>query len=80
MMLGWDGAGWSWMMLMPVVWIALLAVLVWAMIVLIRSGASDPSAPTAEQLLDRRLVNGEIDPEEYSALRRRLRGQRRAKG
>ncbi|WP_223114425.1 SHOCT domain-containing protein [Lolliginicoccus suaedae] len=79
MMYGWDG-GWLWMMLMPVVWISLLALLVWAVIVLTRSGAGDPGAPTAEQLLDRRFVSGEIDPDEYAAMRQQLREQRRAKG
>lgn len=78
MMDGWDGmstAGW---LVMTVFWIALLAAIVWAAVSLLPSrretSSSAPERP--EEILDRRLARGEIDPQTYDELRAKLRAPR----
>jgi putative membrane protein len=89
-MMGWYGPGAGWMMLLPLFWIALIALAVWAVIVLSRGWPNRSSGPgagqratpdtgetwreTPREILDRRLAAGEIDPETYDELRSRLSG------
>ncbi|MBB3037143.1 SHOCT domain-containing protein [Hoyosella altamirensis] len=81
MMYGWDGAGWLWMMLMPVLWIGLIVLIVWAVMRLAQGGpgpergSSHRESP--EEILDRRFALGEIDADEYGAARKRLSEHRR---
>jgi LmbE family N-acetylglucosaminyl deacetylase len=78
---GWGG-GWAWMMLMPLLWIALLAVIVWAVIRLAqpggRTGPADHGQPrreTPQEILDRRFASGEIDADDYTRVRDTLAGK-----
>lgn len=79
MMGDWDGnmgaAGW---VMMTVFWVALLGVIIWAVTALApsrRNGSAErPERP--EDVLDRRLALGEIDPATYDALRAKLRAAR----
>ena len=94
-MMGWyDGWGWGsglWMFLMMAMWVAVVALVVWAVVRMTRPGRSggsygsthDSQAPMPEsprQVLDRRLASGEIDTETYAAMRRLIedRGARGA--
>jgi putative membrane protein len=80
MMYGDWGGGWGWMMLMPLLWIALLVLIVWAVIRLAQpsgrnSGPGDHGQPrreTPQEILDRRFASGEIDAEAYAQARERL--------
>lgn len=38
----WDGGGWAWMAFMPLVWIVLIGVIVWAVIRLAQHGGHGP--------------------------------------
>ena len=75
-MMNWSGgmgaAGW---VLMSVLWVVLIAVIVWAMAALLgrtdRSGGAT-IADRPEDVLDRRLASGEIDADTYDALRAKL--------
>lgn len=80
MMGGWDGgmgaAGW---ILMTGFWLVLVALVVWAVAALfpgrVPPGAARlPERP--EEILDRRLALGEVDPSAYDELRGRLRSSR----
>lgn len=79
MMDGWDGgmsvAGW---LLMTVFWVALIAAIVWAVASLFpsRRDGSTVMAERPEEILDRRLAHGEIDPATYDELRGKLRAGR----
>jgi len=77
---GWHGGmgagGW---ILMVVLWVVLIAVIVWVIARLLPTPRgssatsvepSDAEAPLA--ILDRRLARGEIDPETYESLRKTL--------
>ena len=75
-MMNWSGGmgaeGW---VLMSVLWVVLIAAIVWAMAALF--GRNDRSgnatiADRPEEILDRRLASGEIDPDTYDALRSKL--------
>jgi putative membrane protein len=66
------GIGWGWMMLMPVLWIVLLAVLVWATVRLVQRPGEKLSA---QEILDRRYASGEIDADTYADVRSRLAGR-----
>jgi putative membrane protein len=87
----WDGQSdhmssgdWWWMALMMLFWVAVLALLVWAVVRLSRaieshhssSGGVRPSGnrETPRELLDRRYAAGEIDSATYSEMRTRLEG------
>lgn len=78
MMNGWNtGMGAGWWVLMSVFWIAVLAVIVWAAVRLFPSRSSGPAereSDRPEEILERRLARGEIDPETYDALRAKLGG------
>lgn len=69
--------GWGWMMLMPLVWIALIGVIVWAAVRVIQRGdrATPPARETPQEILDRRLASGEIDPDAYTKARAVLAGR-----
>ncbi|WP_433447286.1 SHOCT domain-containing protein [Streptomyces sp. CA-142005] len=78
-MMYWDG-GWAWMAFMPLLWIALIALAVWAGIRFAHHpathGDSAHRAPepreTPEEILDRRFAKGEIDADTYTEARQRL--------
>lgn len=79
MMDGWDGMGVAGWFLMTVFWVLLLAAVVWAVANLFPArGRSDPEAlpERPDEILDRRLARGEIDPATYDELRAKLRGAR----
>jgi putative membrane protein len=74
------GSGWGWMMiLMPVLWIGLTAVIVWAVVKV----AQRPANPVSEQprqetpldILDRRFASGEIDTDAYTQAKTHLAGR-----
>ena len=73
------GAG-DWVV-MSVLWVALLAVLVWAVASLVQrtGGRAVDLAERPEEILDRRLASGEIDEATYDALRAKLRDARSAR-
>jgi putative membrane protein len=56
------GPGWAWMMLMPLLWVALIAVVVWAVIRLVQRPSSWQGGPgpqgreTPQEILDRRFA------------------------
>jgi putative membrane protein len=84
MMYGNDMAwGWGWMALMPLLWIGVLAVVVWLIVRLTRSTDAGAhrvdQAPqpreTAQEILDLRFASGEIDATVYSETRARLAGR-----
>jgi putative membrane protein len=71
------GFGW-WMMLMPLLWIALIAVIVWAVVRVIQprgNGRNEPHQQTPLEILDRRYAQGEIDDNAYTTARARLTGR-----
>lgn len=78
---GMSAGGW---LLMSAFWVALIAVVVWAVAALLpRSGRRDDSGGLAErpeEVLDRRLASGEIDAETYDMLRGKLRDARVSRG
>jgi putative membrane protein len=78
-MMHWDGYGWGWIMLMPVLWVALIAVIVWAVVKLVQhpadGGAEQPRRETPLEILDRRFASGEIDAEAYRQARDTLAGK-----
>lgn len=82
-MMYWDG-GWAWMAFMPLLWIVLIGLVVWAVIRLAHreAGGEDsrrsgwPHRETPEEILDRRFASGEIDAETYTEARQKLAGHR----
>jgi putative membrane protein len=81
MMYGDDwGSGWGWMMVgMPALWIALTAVIVWAVLKVVQRpgspGSGEPRRETPQEILDRRFASGEIDAEAYTQAKARLTDQ-----
>lgn len=74
MMGGWNnGMGAGGWVLMIFAWVALIALIVWAITRLFPTRAGDDSgkqvAETPDEILDRRLARGEIDTDEYARLR-----------
>ena len=67
-----NGMDAGWWVLMPVLWIALIALIVWAVVRLFPGRESSARAEDARSLLDRRLASGEIDAKTYDQLRERL--------
>lgn len=57
----WGYGAWVWM---PLIWVGVVALIVWAVR---QTGASDPPRPS--RLLDERFARGEIDLDEYEARR-----------
>ncbi|MFF8864768.1 SHOCT domain-containing protein [Streptomyces sp. NPDC015139] len=85
-MMYWNG-GWVWMAFMPLLWIALLVLAVWAVIRLMHAAAGGTSSrsriwadseprETPEEILDRRYASGEIDADAYTEARERLIARR----
>jgi len=75
-----DGWGWGWMMvLVPVLWIALTAVIVWAVVKAVQRpagpGSGEPRRETPQEILDRRFAAGEIDADTYTQAKARLADQ-----
>ncbi|UQA97381.1 SHOCT domain-containing protein [Streptomyces halobius] len=82
----WNGGGWVWMAFMPLLWIALIGLVVWAVVRLTQRPAGRDDAPgrddtqgrgrppreTPEEILDRRYASGEIDTDTYTEARERL--------
>jgi len=79
-MMNWSGgmgpAAW---VFMSVLWVILIAAIVWAVAALFgradRSGTAS-MAERPEEILDRRLASGEIDTDAYEALHAKLRAAR----
>lgn len=77
------GNGWGWMILMPVVWVTLLGVIIWAVVRLAQptghqQGPVDHDAArweSPQEILDRRFASGEIDAETYAQTRDHLAGR-----
>lgn len=67
-------AGWGWMMiLMPLLWVGLIAVIVWAVVRFAGQPAgSTPPRETPQEILDRRLATGEIDLDTYTSANEHL--------
>jgi putative membrane protein len=75
-----NGWGWGWMMvLMPLLWIAITAVIVWAVLKVVQRPAHPDSdqarQETPQEILDRRFASGEIDADAYIQAKRHLTGQ-----
>ncbi len=71
-----DGYGWGMMVAWSVIWVALLALIAWAIVTWARGGQTRPRpssvtpAPrAARDVLDHRLAGGEIDIDEYQRRR-----------
>lgn len=76
------GIGWGWWLLMSLGMVALWALVVFAILAVVRSSSSERDLRPAEEperpldLLQRRLATGEITVEEYEELRDALVGRR----
>ncbi len=79
----WDGGGWVWMAFMPLVWIVLIGLVVWAVFYLVhRSSGTGTATGTGarhgyrwespQEILDRRFASGEIDADAYAEAKKRL--------
>ena len=82
---GWDnGMGAGGWVLMMFAWVALIALVVWAISRLFptRAGGDSPEqvAETPDEILDGRLARGEIDSDEYARLRDALVATHGGKG
>ncbi|MCH0563148.1 MULTISPECIES: SHOCT domain-containing protein [unclassified Streptomyces] len=83
-MMYWDGGGWAWMTFMPILWIVLVGLLVWALVRLTHplgrgTGGAPPGTPgreTPEEILDRRFAAGEIDADAYARAHEQLAAHR----
>jgi len=68
--------GFGTMFLMPILWIIVLGLIIWAVVAALqRSGESDSTAHKADSPLDilkRRYAQGEIDKEEFEAKKKDL--------
>lgn len=71
------GYGWGWMMLMPLIWVVLIAAIVWAVAQLGHpgQGSTDHRRESTQEILDRRLASGEIDVDAYRRIRDELAGR-----
>jgi putative membrane protein len=80
----WNGGGWAWMAFMPLLWIVLIGLVVWAAVRLTQhpSGHDEghdrrrPPRESPEEILERRYASGEIDTETYTEARKHLAAQR----
>lgn len=68
----------AWWVLMSLFWIALIALIVWAAVRLLPGRSTEAprqiNTERPEEILDRRLAAGEIDPDTYDTLRAKLGG------
>lgn len=85
---GWGGSGWGmmgpgmmggfgWMGLMPVLWIALLGLIIWAIFAWARSlgesgGSGSRHPDSALEVLKKRYARGEVNKEEYEEKKKDL--------
>jgi putative membrane protein len=70
------GFGNGWMMLMPLLWVALIAVIIWAVVRIMQPGGrAQPRSQTPLEILDLRYARGEIDDGAYTTARARLTGR-----
>jgi putative membrane protein len=73
------GPGWGWMMLMPLLWILLLGVIIWAVVRLVQRpgdhGGDQQRRETPQEILDRRYASGDIDADAYTQTRAHLVGR-----
>jgi putative membrane protein len=68
------GAGLLWMLAPLLLWVGLIALVVWLVVRLFPgSRGGNPSTDNAEGILKERFARGEIDEEEYGRLLRMLR-------
>lgn len=78
---GMGAGGW---IVMSVIWIVLIALIVWAVVSLLSRGerttADRQLADSPEEILDRRLAAGDLDAETYDELRGKLRAAHAARG
>ncbi|WP_184729177.1 SHOCT domain-containing protein [Saccharopolyspora phatthalungensis] len=76
------GPGMAWMVFMPLVWLVLVGLIVWAVVWLVRGGlrgaGNHDRRDTPEETLDRRFAAGEIDEETYRQAREALTQRHRA--
>lgn len=78
-MMFWYGNGWGWWQgaLAMVGMVAFWGLLAWAVYALVRGGGHSHvergGAPDARAVLDERLARGEIDPDQYRAMRELIR-------
>lgn len=77
MMWGWDGMAAGGWIFMTVFWVALIALVVWAVAALFPRGRNDDGVrrDSPEDILDRRYARGELDAEDYRRMREDLRGR-----
>jgi putative membrane protein len=71
------GPGWIWMLLMPLLAIALIVLVVWAVRLGGRPGEGERGRrgqQTPREILDRRFASGEIDADTYAQARDKLAG------
>lgn len=68
-MMGWYNQGSSglWMVLMPLMWIAIIGIAAWVVVAITRSSSKQerPTTEIPEEILRRRLAAGELTNEEY---------------
>ena len=68
----------GWWVLISLLWIALIALIVWAAVRLLPGRSAEVprqiDAERPEEILDRRLASGEIDPDTYDTVRAKLGG------
>ena len=74
------GYGWSWigmlmMMLSSLFWIALIAVLIWAVVSWLNKRNTTVTTPSAMEILRQRYARGEIDTTTFEQMRERLEGR-----
>jgi len=60
------GGGFMW-----IIWILLIAAVIWLVVILSRQGRSS-GEPSAREILDRRYARGEIDKETYDRMKHEL--------
>jgi putative membrane protein len=77
MMGPWMMGGFGWMAIMPVLWLAFLGLIIWAVVAAVRgsipSGGQDSSkTDSALEVLKRRYAQGEINKEEYEEKKKDL--------
>ena len=74
MMWGWDaGGGWLMMGIGMLIWVALIALVVWLVVRAFGPRPGGGGSQSAEDLLRRRYASGEIDAEEYQSRLETLR-------
>lgn len=78
-MMGWynQGNGGLWMVLMPLMWIAIIGIAALVVVAITRSSSKrdQPRTETPEDILRRRLAAGELTSEEYARTRDLLHKQ-----